>query len=326
MAPLRICGSCYLIYRYSYQGIMLSLSTQWNQHRHTDGENLLQEIRGLGFPGVEFGAGMKLSLLPGLKRLAKRGRVKVTSIENFFPAPLKYREDFDSIFHFATTRSADQQKAIQWTLQTIDYATEFGAPCVIVQVGRSGMDGYSDSLVQQIEENQIHSRRFVRDKLAGIERRAQNKGPLLAAVRKAFDQILPYAEKKGVKIALRSPMAYEDLPNEIELQELLQEYAGTPLGYWHDFGAVQVRANLGFLHHLDWLKSMRDHIYGCHVHDVMWPNHPDRLPLSGMIEFGPLLEALPSESPLVWKISPDHRAADIKQALPPWIDQASVAA
>lgn len=54
---------------------MLVFSTCWNSHRHQDGEEMIDEILSLGFDHVELSHGIKLSLLPGIMRAVKAGKV-----------------------------------------------------------------------------------------------------------------------------------------------------------------------------------------------------------------------------------------------------------
>ena len=50
---------------------MLSFSTCWNSHRHTDGGAMVDEILGMGFDTIEISHGLKVSLLPGVIRAVK---------------------------------------------------------------------------------------------------------------------------------------------------------------------------------------------------------------------------------------------------------------
>lgn len=67
---------------------MLVFSTCWNSHRHQDGEEMIDEILSLGFDHVELSHGIKLSLLPGIMRAVKAGKVQVAGVHNFSPLRL----------------------------------------------------------------------------------------------------------------------------------------------------------------------------------------------------------------------------------------------
>ena len=100
---------------------------------------------------------------------------------------------------------------------------------------------------------------------------------------------------------------------------LQQHFAGNPwVGYWHDFGHVQLKHNLGLLDHGQWLATIAPHLIGGHVHDVEWPARDHRVPFSGMLDYASLLPHFPAGCPLVWELSPTRDAADIRAALEQW--------
>ena len=297
---------------------MLSFSTCWNSHRHTDGEIMLSEIRGLGFESIEISAQLKLSLLPGIRRLYKRNKIKVTSVHNFCPAPIDIL-DHPENFQFSSSNKAERLRAIQLTQQTIDYAKGFDASYVIVNLGTTPLKGFTDELVQMVEKGQLHSRKFVSKKLEGIRQRERIGPKPLEIAMDSLDQVITYAAKRGIKIGLQSRRDYEGLPNEREMLELMRTFEDNPyVGYWHDFGHVQRRANLGLVDHMQWLEKMQPYIIGCHLHDVQWPDLDHHVPLTGMIEFDRLVPLVPKEAPIIWELRPERRKADIKQALPAW--------
>lgn len=103
------------------------------------------------------------------------------------------------------------------------------------------------------------------------------------------------------------------------MRSLLDEFKGsTAVGYWHDFGHVQRKANLGLVDHEQWLGSVANDLIGCHLHDVVWPDRDHQVPFQGSIDYEPLISSLPAGVPLVWEINPRHRSAHIKSSLERW--------
>ena len=50
---------------------------------------------------------------------------------------------------------------------------------------------------------------------------------------------------------------FEQVPNEDEMLRLLEAYRDCPwFGFWHDFGHVQRKANLGLLDHAELLSAI----------------------------------------------------------------------
>ena len=297
---------------------MLSFSTCWNSHRHTDGEVMLAEIRNLGFESIEINASIKLSLLPGIRRLYKRGKIKIVSMHNFCPEPIEILSKPEA-YEFSAPRKADRMRAIQLTQQTIDYAKEFDAEFVIVNLGSTSMSGFTDGLVKQVEARKLHGRNYVKAKLAGVQEREKIGAKHLDIALDSLDQVLTYAARRGIKIGLQSHRDYEGLPSEREMLELMRSFEDNPyVGYWHDFGHLQRKENLGLVDHVQWLEKMQPYMIGCHLHDVQWPDLDHHVPLTGMIEFDRLMPLVPHDIPVVWELQAGRRKADIKQALPAW--------
>lgn len=304
---------------------MLSFSTCWNSHRHTDGEIMMSEIRLLGFDTVELGHGLKLSLVPGIKRLYQRGRIKITSLHNFCPAPVEALGDDPSYFEFTSKKRGDVKRALQLTFQTIDYAHEFGAPFVVLHLGSTPMGGFSEGMMKLAAKGHLHSRSFVHNKIRAVEQREKLTDRYMERVKDSLDHIVTYAGRKGVKIGIQARGNYEQLPTEREMVDLMEEFDGNPwIGYWHDFGHIQRKANLGMLDHAQWLKKMRPYLFGSHVHDVHWPDVDHRVPLSGMVEFEKLMPLIPEDTPLVWKLNKSQKSADIKRALSTWEERIGI--
>ena len=135
----------------------------------------------------------------------------------------------------------------------------------------------------------------------------------------ALEQLLEKAEEVGVKLAIESRSRYEDMPTEREMVALQEHFADHPsVGYWHDFGHVQLKHNLGLLDHQQWLETISSHLVGCHLHDVQWPARDHRVPFQGKIDYAPLLEHVDPSLPLVWELSPTREAKDIRSALEKW--------
>ena len=67
---------------------MYSFSTCWNSHRHTNGREMLEEIRDLGFEYAELSHGIRLSLVPGIMDAVEAGVIKISTLHNFCPLPI----------------------------------------------------------------------------------------------------------------------------------------------------------------------------------------------------------------------------------------------
>jgi sugar phosphate isomerase/epimerase len=164
----------------------------------------------------------------------------------------------------------------------------------------------------------IHSREYVKAKLAFIKEREKAGKIAMKRIREALDRLVPEAEKHGVILALENRSHHEQAPTEEEMEQLLADYPSAAVGYWHDFGHAQRKANLGLLDHEQWLARMSNRLVGCHLHDVIWPERDHYIPFQGRIDFGRLIPLLPEGVPLVWELHPRRKSGDIKQALAAW--------
>lgn len=301
---------------------MLALSTSWNAHRHTDGELLLREIQELGFQAFVIAPGMNPTLVAGMRRMISKGSMAVAALEGFFPTPSGHAAKRTSHCHLSARSPGDRRKAAKWTSQTIDYAADLGVSVVLLDLGPSPLHGLTPPLVKLANRNRLHSRPYVRIKHSVIDQRRRASRQILERVREGLEELLPQAQAKRVKLALTGQAALESVPSEEEIEQLLQDYRQSGLlVYWHDFGAAQVKENLGFLIHSQWIKTMRPHLAGASVHDVIWPDRLIGLPFGGMIAYREFLPLLPEGVPLVWRIPPNTPSPEILQAWLAWNEQ-----
>ena len=59
---------------------MLAFSTCWNNSRHTDGEEMIDEILELGFDTLELSHGMTVAKLPGIKKAFAANNCHIQSL------------------------------------------------------------------------------------------------------------------------------------------------------------------------------------------------------------------------------------------------------
>src|SRR2546421_9830996 len=110
---------------------MLSLSTCWNSHRHTDGRAMLREIRDLGFDYAELSHGIRISLLPGIIQAVDAGEIKISSLHNFCPPPMAVEHAAPNIFKFTADNPRPRASAFKHSLETIATAPRLEAPLAV---------------------------------------------------------------------------------------------------------------------------------------------------------------------------------------------------
>lgn len=297
---------------------MLSFSTCWNSHRHSDGDALVDEILSMGFDTIEISHGLKVSLLPGIQKAIRAGKIKVSGVHNFCPSPVELMIDAPDAYEFTSHRERDRERAMQLSMKTIDFAAEVGARYVVMHLGSVPMGHYTEKLEDMVKEGLQLERKYTQTKLKFVKIRESLSRLYFGRAKEALKILSAYAAERGVPLGIESRSHYEQVPDEREMVELMKEFAGPSVGYWHDFGHVQRKANLGLLDHYTWLERIRPWLIGCHFHDVIWPHRDHRVPFQGRVDFDRLLPLVPGHCPVVWEMSPRRKKADIMQALPEW--------
>lgn len=298
---------------------MIAFSTCWNSSKNTDGETMIRQILDLGFDTIELSHGMNISLLPGVKKAFDDGLFKVCGLHNYCPSPVEVMVDSPDCYEFTAHRKNERERAVKLTLQTLDYAEKFGAKYVVLHMGSVAMPRISRELTKMVQEGGLNNREYVKLKLKLVKTREKLSSLYMKRAREALDQIIEHAESKKIALAIESRSSYEDVPTEREMVRLQEDYKDAAcVGYWHDFGHVQLKANLDLLDHREWLHKMGPYLVGGHLHDVVWPASDHRVPFLGSINYDELLPVFTPEKPLVWELHPHRKEEDIRKALPLW--------
>ncbi|MFV0415074.1 MAG: sugar phosphate isomerase/epimerase family protein [Chthoniobacterales bacterium] len=297
---------------------MLALSTCWNSSRLRDGSEIVDEILGLGFDTIEISHGMRNFQLEGILKRIEKGDIQVGSIHNFCPVPADVLAPTPDYFEFTSHREEERKRAIYLAQSTIELAGSLGVKRMVLHGGKAHSLRAYRTLLTEIRNKNFLSRDYCDRKLKFVQQREKVSEFFLKRLTTALEAILPFAEKHGVRIGLENRQRYEDVPSEREILPLLKDLNSPALGYWHDFGHAQIKANMKLLDHAGWLDSAKSQLVGCHVHDVIWPDRDHRVPFKGKIDFKTLRALLPSETYMVWELSPSAEKEEIQAARKHW--------
>src|SRR5205085_2249207 len=223
------------------QSNVIAFSTCWNSGRHTDGAAMLREIVDLGFDRVELGHGIRISLMPGIQKMFDSGKVKFSSLHNFCPLLVEVLHASPDCYQFSSPYGKERERAIKQTFQTIDFAEPLGAPFIVMHLGEVPMKPITDSLIKLVRKGEQFSRKYVREKIRAVEKREAAAPEYLVRVKECLKHVLEYASNKKVKLGIEGRRDYEGIPNERELPALLDEMNSPQIGYWHDFGHLQIK-------------------------------------------------------------------------------------
>lgn len=300
---------------------MLAFSTCWNNSRHTDGEAMIEEILELGFPSIELSHGMTIAKLPGIRKAYEAGMFTCSGVHNYFPSPVEVMIDAPDAYEFTSHRPFDRKRAMDMTLKTLELAAEFKAQYLVLHMGSAPMNTakFTKPLTKMVAAGEQRQPSYIKKKIAFIKKREKLAPLYYRRAIEALEEIAPMAEEYRVKLAVESRSRFEDMPNEREMVMLQEHFKDNPwIGYWHDFGHVQLKHNLGLLDHHEWLAAIGPNIIGGHVHDVQWPARDHRTPFTGSLDYHSMLPFFPEKCPLVWELSPTREASEIRDSLSVW--------
>jgi len=294
---------------------MYSFSTCWNSHRHTDGRAMLQEIRDLGFQFAELSHGIRVSLLPGIIESVAAGEIKISSLHNFCPLPMGVTSPAPNLYQFSSDRPRERELAERYTLKTIELAARLKAPLVVIHSGSIEMKDYTDKLLDLVARGQRDTPKYKKLCAEYAKKRDAKKEPVFERVKETFKKILPEAESRNVKLGVENRQALEELPIETDCQFLFHDIDSPALVYWHDTGHAQIKENLGFIHHVLHLESLRDHLAGFHIHDVQFPGRDHCAPGSGNVDFAALKPSVKPNHIKVFEFSPTLTIDEVNKGI-----------
>jgi sugar phosphate isomerase/epimerase len=294
---------------------MYSLSTCWNSHRHTDGRAMLQEIRDLGFQYAELSHGTRISLLPGILEAVDGGEIKISSLHNFCPLPMGVTYAAPNLYQFSAERARERELAERYSVKTIEFAARVKAPLVVLHCGSIEMKDYTDKLLELVGSGQKETPKYAKLCTELDEKREAKKEPYVERMKELLKKLLTPAEAQGVRLGIENREALEELPFESDFQFLFRELTSPNLGYWHDTGHAQIKENLGFIQHAMHLESLRDRLFGFHIHDVQFPGRDHCAPGTGMIDFAALKPLVEPEHIKVFELSPSLKVEEVKSGV-----------
>jgi len=284
---------------------------------------MIDEIVDMGFRNIELSHGMMITKLPGIQRAYKEGKFNCVGVHNFFPSPVEVMIDAPDAFEYTSHRAYDRKRAMDMTLKTLDVAAEFEAGYMVLHMGSVPMNPkkWTKKITHMVEDeiDTENPKKYNRFKEKFIKKRTKIAKLYYARAIEALEQIAEKAAEVNVKLAIESRSRFEDMPNEEEMVKLQEHFKDNPhVGYWHDFGHVQLKHNIHLLDHKEWLDKMSPYLIGCHVHDVEWPARDHRVPLTGELDFKELLKLVDPNLPHTWELSPTRGKEQILEAKKIW--------
>lgn len=282
---------------------------------------MITEILSLGFHNIELSHGMTIAKLPGIRKAYQAGKFTCSGVHNYFPSPVEVMIDAPDAYEYTSHRPFERKRAMEMTLKTLELAAEFNAQYLVLHMGSAPMKPtkFTKPLTHLLTTGAQHTPTFIKQKIAFIKKREKLSPLYYHRAIEALEELAPKAQELGVKLAVESRSRFEDIPNEREMLKLQEHFKDNPwIGYWHDFGHVQLKHNLGLLDHLQWLRTISPYLIGGHVHDVQWPARDHRTPFTGTLDYDSILPLFPENAPLIWELSPTRQTPEIRDSLTLW--------
>ena len=274
---------------------------------------MLREIRDLGFEYAELSHGIRISLLPGIFEAVDAGEMKISSVHNFCPLPMGVDRPAPNIYKFSADDRRERESALKHTLKTLDTAVRVGAKLVVLHTGAVDMKDYTDRLIDMVGEKQRGTPKY--DKLCAEarEKRESKKARAYENALESIRKIVDEAKPRSLKLGIENREALEEIPFESDYKWFLNELRDPTVVYWHDTGHAQIKENLGFISHRQFLEERSDRLYGFHVHDVEFPGRDHRPPGNGCIDWAALQPLVKPEHLKVLELSPSLSPADARR-------------
>jgi sugar phosphate isomerase/epimerase len=273
---------------------------------------MLREIREFGFEYAELSHGTRISLLPGILEAVDAGEIKISSLHNFCPLPMGVTNSAPNLYQFSAERERERELALRYTIKTIETAQRVHAPLVVLHLGSIDMKCQTDRLLELVQKGQKNSPKYEKLCAEVDEKREARKGAFFERTKEFLKQVLPEAASRGIKLGAENRQALEELPFESDFHFLFRELNNPNLVYWHDTGHAQIKENLGFIVHHMHLESLREHLFGFHIHDVQFPGRDHCMPGSGTVDFAALKPLTKPEHIKVFEFSPSLSPEQVK--------------
>ena len=265
---------------------------------------MLREIRELGFECAELSHGVSISLMPGILAAVEAGEIKISSLHNFCPLPMGVTHAAPNLYEFSAEKEFERDLAVRYTLQTFEFARRVKAPVVVLHLGSLELKDYTGRLCDLLKHDGKATPKFEKLRTEATARQEAVKGKFVARMYETLRQLLPEAEKRGLKLGCENRQALEEIPLESDFAAFFREFAGSNVAYWHDIGHAQIKENLGLIRHTEYLESLAGRLVGFHIHDVQFPARDHAAPGTGMVDFAALKPFVKPEHVKVFELSP----------------------
>ena len=294
---------------------MIALSTSWNSIEVESGKEILSQILDMGFEAVELDYRLTSARLNEMRPLLGRD-VQVVSIHNFCPIPdiLPKEMAGSDAFLLSSSGREERERAIEYTIKTIELADAVDARIVICHLGHVDIADPTEELIELYNKRGKESDDFQALLQKAKDKREANQRRNFDAVLFSLDKLNQRAERLDVLIGIENRRELRQIPSFDEIGIILSEFDGANVAYWHNTGYAQIQDNLGIADHEDFLKQYSDKMIGVHLHDVK-STDDHMVPGAGDLDFKMVREYLSQDAVRVMQLTPKATREEIMEGL-----------
>jgi len=263
-----------------------SLSASWNSYRHSDGKEMIFEIKKLGFEEVELSFNLTADMVNAVKDMVRDGLIKISSVHNYCPVPDGIPREIALPDYYSVSSLDENQRlsAVKYAKRSIETADMLRAKAVVLHCGRVEIADRVKSLIELFRQGLRNSEKFARLRDDIIKERRELAAPFLDNTLRSLEELEKHARIYGILLGVETRFYYREIPTFEEIGIILRNFADSSVYYWHDTGHAQVMENLGFAVHKEFLKNYGGRLLGFHLHNVQGCSD-HRAPSKGEIDF-----------------------------------------
>jgi sugar phosphate isomerase/epimerase len=218
------------------------------------------------------------------------------------------------VFSLSSLDREERERAVEFTLPTLEHAHEVGARAVVLHMGKTAMDDGFERLKEELEDGTLdddETQEYI-ESLKG-ERKLAGRKHLDAALF-SLDKLWKPAERLGLNIGIENRYHLKSFPNADEFEVIFDRFDGGNIGYWHDVGHGAAQETLYGIGHEELLARFSPHMVGVHLHDAEGVRD-HQAPGKGGIDFEMVKKYVPAEAIHVIELSPKVEPAELLEGV-----------
>lgn len=290
----------------------LALSTSWFKVNEVTPKELLETLEELDINAVEVDYRLKKGYLEELKHCLKKENFEVVSAHNFLPWPDISPSPGGDIFSLASLDKDEWEKAVKYTIKTMQEALDLGCRAVVLHLGKVSFKEGREFYKNLSKFPTDNGYQLIPKQL--LDKREELAPPFLDRVKLALDRLLLAAERYELFLGIENRYHFYEIPSFSEVKLLLSEFQGSNLCYWHDIGHAEINARLGLVRNEEYLREFNGGLLGFHLHDVR--SLEDHFaPFSGEVDWQRVANYFSPKTLMVVEVHPKVSREELKKGI-----------